>query len=206
VLEGGVVPGAQLDRELEARQHGSSTVAVRSRGAHSARLEEQSDGIGSFFGALLGGRQLDAEAPLGEVRTETHGRLLWWLARWSSIPRASSSEAVAQGGRAERNGSGERVAKLGFSSNVKAGIGVAVDKAEHVASETAAMEFGGRRRGSVATRGESSDEATACAFKRWVRLTSGPHLFLFFLKIFKHPNFEIYNGDLPAVYNSPNFV
>jgi hypothetical protein len=160
----------------------------------------------ALFGALLGGRQLDVEAPLGEVRTETRGRLLWWLAWQSSIPRTSSSEAVAQGGRAERNGNGERVAKLGFSSNAKAGIGVAVDKAEHVASETAAMEVHGRWCGSVATRGESSDEATACVFKCWVRLTGGPHLFLLFLKIFKHPNFEIQNGDFPAVYNSPNFA
>jgi hypothetical protein len=36
VLEEGVAPAAQLDQALEARWHGSSTVAVRSRGARSA--------------------------------------------------------------------------------------------------------------------------------------------------------------------------
>jgi hypothetical protein len=33
VLEEGVAPDAQLDRALEARRHGSSTAAARSRGA-----------------------------------------------------------------------------------------------------------------------------------------------------------------------------
>jgi hypothetical protein len=47
VLEEGVAPAAQLDRALEAWRHGSSTVTVRSRGACSARLEEQSDGRAS---------------------------------------------------------------------------------------------------------------------------------------------------------------
>jgi hypothetical protein len=37
----------QLDRALEKWHHGSSTVAARSRGARSARLEEQSDGKAS---------------------------------------------------------------------------------------------------------------------------------------------------------------
>jgi hypothetical protein len=72
---------------------------------------------------------------------------------------------------------------------------------------------GGRlRRREVA----GGDHATA-AFPRvrgqdtrpWVDLghwQAGPDLFLIILKIFKHPNFEIQNGDLPIVYNSPNFA
>jgi hypothetical protein len=40
VLEEGVAPTAQLDWALEARWHGSSTAATRSRGARSAWLEE----------------------------------------------------------------------------------------------------------------------------------------------------------------------
>jgi hypothetical protein len=47
VLVEGVAPAVQLDRALEARHHGSSTVAARSRGARSARLEEKSDGKAS---------------------------------------------------------------------------------------------------------------------------------------------------------------
>jgi hypothetical protein len=76
----------------------------------------------------------------------------------------------------ERGASG----KTWFLLDAKAVIRVAVDKAEHVASKTVAlvglwtMEVGGRWCGSVATRGEHGDEATAQAFKRWVRLTSGP--------------------------------
>jgi hypothetical protein len=50
VLEEGVAPDAQLDRVLEARQHGSSTAVARSRGARSAWLEEQSDYISSLRG------------------------------------------------------------------------------------------------------------------------------------------------------------
>jgi hypothetical protein len=51
---------------------------------------------------------------------------------------------------------------------------VAVDKAEHVANETASVEVGGGWSSSVAARGKHGDEAMACAFKRWVRLTGGP--------------------------------
>jgi hypothetical protein len=38
----------------------------------------------------------------------------------------------------------------------------------------ARVEAGGRWRGSVAARGGRGDEAMACAFKRWVRLTGRP--------------------------------
>jgi hypothetical protein len=34
----------------------------------------------------------------------------------------------------------------------------------------------------------------------------GPATFLIFFMIFHLPNFEIQNGDLPAVYNSLNFA
>jgi hypothetical protein len=64
--------------------------------------------------------------------------------------------------------------KTWFLLDAKAGISVAVDKAEHVANETAAVEVGGRWHGSVAARGERGDEAMAHTFKRWVRLTGGP--------------------------------
>jgi hypothetical protein len=63
-----------------------------------------------------------------------------------------------------------------FLLDVKAGIRVAVDKAEHVASETMDVEFGRRWRGTVAARGERGDEATTRAFKRWVRLIGRPKL------------------------------
>jgi hypothetical protein len=35
---------------------------------------------------------------------------------------------------------------------------------------------------------------------------AGSILFLIILKNFKYPNFEIQNGDLRIVYNSPNFA
>jgi hypothetical protein len=41
-------------------------------------------------------------------------------------------------------------------------------------------------------------------FKRCLRLTCGPEPFSDFLKIFKHPNFDIRIGDLPDVQISPN--
>jgi hypothetical protein len=47
MLDEGVSPATQLDRALEAHRHGSSTMAARSRGARSARMEEQSDGRAS---------------------------------------------------------------------------------------------------------------------------------------------------------------
>jgi hypothetical protein len=60
----------------------------------------------------FGGRQLNARALLREVRPEMHGRLLRWLAWWSLTSRMSSNRAATQGRRAERDGSGEWVAKL----------------------------------------------------------------------------------------------
>jgi hypothetical protein len=45
-----VASAKQLDQVLEAWQHGSSTVAARSRGEHSARVEEQSDDFDSLSG------------------------------------------------------------------------------------------------------------------------------------------------------------
>jgi hypothetical protein len=68
------------------------------------------------------------------------------------------------------------------------------------------VEVSGRWRDSVAACGEHCDEATVRAFKRWVRLTGGPSPISGFLRIFKHPNFEIQNCDLPTVYNSPSFA
>jgi hypothetical protein len=73
----------------------------------------------------------------------------------------SSSGEVAQGGRAERNGSGGASAETWFLLDAKAGIRVAVDKARHVASETVAVEVGGRWHGSVDTHNEHGDEAMA---------------------------------------------
>jgi hypothetical protein len=42
--------------------------------------------------------------------------------------------------------------------------------------------------------------------KRHLRLTSGPRLYFVISKIFNHPNFQIRNGNLPDVQNTPNFV
>jgi hypothetical protein len=112
VLEEGVAPVVQLDRAIEARRHGLSTAAARSRGTRAVRHEEKSDCI-SYLRALLGGRHLDVG--------ETCGRLLRWLMRRSSTSRVRSSGAAAQGGRTERDGSRERVAKLGFSSTRRQG-------------------------------------------------------------------------------------
>jgi hypothetical protein len=44
------------------------------------------------------------------------------------------------------------------------------------------------------------------AVKRPVQLTSGPLALFEFPMIFNHSSFEIQNGDLPDVQNSPNFV
>jgi hypothetical protein len=41
--------------------------------------------------------------------------------------------------------------------------------------------------------------------KRWLRLTSGPSS-IQFSKIFNLSNFQIQNGGLPDVQNSPNFA
>jgi hypothetical protein len=46
----------------------------------------------------------------------------------------------------------------------------------------------------------------ACSVKRLVPLTCGPSGLFEFLMIFNHSNFEIQNGDLPVVQNSPNFA
>jgi hypothetical protein len=108
----------------------------------------------------------------------------------------------------ERGASGE----TWFLLDAKAGIRVAVDKAEHVPSETVAsvglwtVEVSGRWCGSIAMHGEHGDEATALAFKRWVRLTGGPSPISNFSQDFKHPNFEIQNANLPAVYSTPIFL
>jgi hypothetical protein len=89
---------------------------------------------------------------------------------------------------------------------------VAVDKAEHVASETVAsvelwaVEVSKRWHNSMAVCGEHGDEATARAFKLWVRLTGGPSPISDFSQDFQAPKFEIQNGKLPSIYNSPNFA
>jgi hypothetical protein len=41
---------------------------------------------------------------------------------------------------------------------------------------------------------------------RRLGLTSGPRLHFIISMIFNHPNFEIRNGILPDVQNSPNFA
>jgi hypothetical protein len=46
----------------------------------------------------------------------------------------------------------------------------------------------------------------ACSVKRLVPLTCGPSGLFEFLMTFNHSNFEIQNGDLPVVQNSPNFA
>jgi hypothetical protein len=48
------------------------------------------------------------------------------------------------------------------------------------------------------------DISVQASFKRRLRLTSGPRHFLF-IKIFKHPHFDIQIGDLPDVQISPTF-
>jgi hypothetical protein len=45
----------------------------------------------------------------------------------------------------------------------------------------------------------------ACLVKRLVPLTCGPSGLFEFPMIFNHSNFEIQNGDLTDVQNSPNF-
>jgi hypothetical protein len=145
VLEEGVAPDAQLDRALEARRHGSSTAATRSRGARLARLEEQSNGIGSFRGIAW----CPAARRRGTARGGEAGDV------WAAAPMAGAVVTW-------------------FLLDAKAGIRVAVDKARHVASETVAVEVGGRWRGSVDTHNEHGDEAMARACKRWARLTGGP--------------------------------
>jgi hypothetical protein len=152
---------------------------VRSRGTRSAQLEEQSDGIGSLWGVA------------------------WWLAAqrqgtargceagdaWAAAPVAGA--AVLNITREQQRSSGARwksragwewgaSCKTWFLLDVKAGIRVAVDKVEHVASETVAsvglwaVEVDKRWHDSMAACGEQGDEATTRAFKRWVRLTRGP--------------------------------
>jgi hypothetical protein len=46
----------------------------------------------------------------------------------------------------------------------------------------------------------------ACSVKRLVPLTCGPCGLFEFSIIFNHSNFEIQNGDLFEVQNSPNFA
>jgi hypothetical protein len=46
----------------------------------------------------------------------------------------------------------------------------------------------------------------ACWVKWLVPLTCGPFGLFEFSMIFNHSNFEIQNGDLPDVQNSPNFA
>jgi hypothetical protein len=52
--------------------------------------------FGDFLRGRLGGRQLDARALLGEVRSETRGWLLWWPAQRTLTPRTSSSGAAGE--------------------------------------------------------------------------------------------------------------
>jgi hypothetical protein len=56
------------------------------------------------------------------------------------------------------------------------------------------------RMASVVTR------QPAYSVKRLVPLTCGPSGLFEFPIIFNHSNFEIQNGDLPNVQNSPNFA
>jgi hypothetical protein len=86
-------------------------------------------------------------------------------------------EKQRSGSARQKNRAGSKWGASGktwFLLDTNATIRVAVDKAEQVASETTAVEVDGRWHGSVAARGEHSDEATVHTLKRWVRLTDGP--------------------------------
>jgi hypothetical protein len=104
-------------------RHGSTAHQrwQRGAGASTRRGLKSRATTSTLSRALHGGRQLDTGAPLEEVRLETHGPLLWWLARRSSTSRVRSSRAAMQDRREEWDGSGERVGKLGFSSTRRQG-------------------------------------------------------------------------------------
>jgi hypothetical protein len=137
VLGEGVAPAAQLDRALEAPRHGSSTVVARSRGARSAWLKQQSDSISSLRGV--------AWWPAGQC---------WGTARggevgdtWVAAPVAGAAvlditcEQQQSGFTRWKSRAGSKWGASGetwFLLDVKAGIWVVVDKAEHVASEAVA--------------------------------------------------------------------
>jgi hypothetical protein len=152
---------------------------VRSRGTRSAQLEEQSDGIGSLWGVAW----LLAAQRQGTARGCEAGDA------WAAAPVAGA--AVLNNTREQQRSGGTRwksragwewgaSGKTWFLLDVKAGIRVAVDKVEHVASETVAsvrlwaVQVDERCHDSMAACGEQGDEATTRAFKRWVRLTCGP--------------------------------
>jgi hypothetical protein len=68
----------------------------------------------NFLQGRLGGWQLDVRAMLGEVRPETHVRLLWWPARRSLMSRTSSSSAAGEERTMQRQyGDGNRMAQRG---------------------------------------------------------------------------------------------
>jgi hypothetical protein len=180
---------SQLDRALEVRRHGSSMAAARSIGARSAQLEEQSYIIGSLWGvAWWPAAQHRGTAQGGEARDA-------WAA--ASVAGALVLDIACE---QQRSGSARRKSRAGweqgasgetwFLLDVKAGIRVVVDKAVHMASKTVAsvglwvVEVGGRWCSIVATRG---DEATARAFKWWVRLTGGPSPISDFSQDFQTP-------------------
>jgi hypothetical protein len=129
VLGEGVAPAAQLDGALEARWHGSSTAAARSRGACSVWLKLQSDGISSLRGV--------AWSPTGRRRGTARGgeaRDAWVVAPVAGaavldITREQQRKAEEQSGM-EAGASG----KNWFLLDANAPIWVAMDKAEHVAS------------------------------------------------------------------------
>jgi hypothetical protein len=50
------------------------------------------------------------------------------------------------------------------------------------------------------------DTSVRAPFKRPLSLTGGPQHFYLFIKIFKHPQFDIRFNDVLNAQNSPNFV
>jgi hypothetical protein len=110
----------RLELELSVSSMGTREV----RGRRCGALTVGANGVGSILvtscrDGLVVGSSMQGTARGGEAGAAW--RLLRWRARRSLTWRTSSSGATAQGERAERDGSGERVVKLGFSSTRKQG-------------------------------------------------------------------------------------
>jgi hypothetical protein len=122
VLGEGVAPAAQLDGALEARWHGSSTAAARSRGACSVWFKLRSDGISSLRGV--------AWSPTGRRRGTARGgeaRDAWVAAPVAGAAVLDITREQQQSGGVRRKSrvgwKRERVAKIGFSSTQRPGYG-----------------------------------------------------------------------------------
>jgi hypothetical protein len=105
----------------------------------------------------------------------------------------------------ERGASGE----TWFLLNAKAGIRVGEDGVRRTWRWRCMADAWGLAGGGTAAWPRVASAVTrqpACSVKRLVPLTCGPSGLFEFPMIFNHLNFEIQNGDLPDVKNSPNFV